>query len=88
MDINERVAKTTTDTRGNKTGSWRTMRPLIDSDKCVFCEICWALCSENCIQKKDETIGIDLNYCKGCGVCAEECPRNAIEMKPEVECHE
>ena len=64
----------------NKTGSWRTEKPVIDYDKCKKCMRCWMFCPDNAISKD---IVINYDYCKGCGVCANVCPFNAIEMKKE-----
>ena len=30
----------------NKTGSWRSMRPIIDRDKCIKCGTCLEVCPE------------------------------------------
>ncbi len=72
-----------------KTGSWRTLRPIIHNDKCLVvksgkptCFYCWLYCPEGMISR---TIPpqVDYDYCKGCGMCAHECPAKAIEMVPE-----
>ncbi|MCI4434073.1 MAG: 4Fe-4S binding protein [Thermoplasmata archaeon] len=79
---------------GNKTGGWRTFRPVILYDKCIRCMICWKFCPEPAIKivsaekytAKNAAIGkldapeIDYDYCKGCGICANECPVKCIEM--------
>lgn len=65
----------------NKTGSWRTFKPVIDKNKCIKCFICWAFCPEAAV--KPETFDINYDYCKGCGICAEECPVKAIKMISE-----
>ncbi|MEM4663021.1 MAG: pyruvate synthase subunit PorD [Candidatus Diapherotrites archaeon] len=68
----------------NKTGGWRSFRPIIDKNKCVKCGTCWAFCPDNSIKKNsDGTFSIDYEYCKGCGICANECPLKAIMMEPE-----
>lgn len=67
----------------NRTGSWRTERPVLDKDKCTGCRLCWLFCPESCIA--DETFAIDYAYCKGCGICATECPTDAIGMEREGE---
>jgi len=66
----------------NKTGGWRSVRPVIDTEKCTSCMICWKFCPEACIVVKDGPV-IDLDYCKGCGICAEECPVGAITLVEE-----
>ena len=67
--------------RDNRTGSWRSERPVLQPERCNGCGICWMFCPDGCIDP--ETFVADLVYCKGCGICAEECPVNAIEMVPE-----
>ena len=62
----------------NKTGSWRTFKPVLDKDKCINCENCFLFCPEGCITKETD---IDYDYCKGCGICAHECPVKAIKME-------
>jgi Pyruvate/2-oxoacid:ferredoxin oxidoreductase delta subunit len=34
------VIKDPGSTRNNKTGSWRTFKPILDKDKCVDCDNC------------------------------------------------
>ena len=34
------VIKDPGSTRNNKTGSWRTFKPILDKDKCVDCGNC------------------------------------------------
>lgn len=72
-----------------KTGSWRTLRPIIQADKCLCvksgkpsCFYCWLYCPEGMI-KRTIPPEIDYDYCKGCGMCAHECPTKAILMVPE-----
>ena len=66
----------------NKTGGWRTLKPVKDKDKskCTKCGICWQFCPEAAINEKFD---IDLKYCKGCGICAKECVFKAINMIKE-----
>ena len=67
-----------------KTGAWRSMRPIVDFEKCTSCGICWSFCPEACIYKRDDgKFEANLDYCKGCGICAEECPAKAIIMEME-----
>ncbi len=65
----------------NKTGGWRTFKPVLDRDKCVDCMICWLNCPDDSIIVRDsKMLGFDYDYCKGCGICANVCPRKAIDM--------
>ncbi len=68
----------------NKTGSWRTYRPVFDHSKCIACGTCDRVCPEGiCHQTKDGKYDTDLDYCKGCGLCAAECPVKCIKMELE-----
>jgi pyruvate ferredoxin oxidoreductase delta subunit len=67
-----------------KTGLWRTMRPVVDNEKCTRCYQCEIYCPVNVIRVEPELgITIDYEYCKGCGICEDVCPRSAIVMVPE-----
>jgi pyruvate ferredoxin oxidoreductase delta subunit len=68
--------------RLNKTGSWRTYKPILDKDKCIKCGICFIFCPDVAISPDFE---INYDYCKGCGICAHECPVKAITMIEEAE---
>lgn len=70
-------------TRYNKTGKWRSIRPVIAFEKCISCMICWKFCPDAAIEIVDGKPFIDLEYCKGCAICAEECPAGAITLKEE-----
>jgi pyruvate ferredoxin oxidoreductase delta subunit len=67
-----------------KTGSWRTLRPLVDMTKCTGCGLCNSFCPEASIKMVERKAVINYDYCKGCGVCWNECPTKAIQMVPEV----
>ena len=71
-------------TMRNKTGGWRTQKPVVDSKRCIKCGICWMYCPDSCIKidrKKGAIINYD--YCKGDGVCANTCPVKCIKMVRE-----
>jgi len=70
--------------KANKTGSWRTMRPIFKHDTCNDCRICVLVCPDACISGADNIYEANLDYCKGCGICAHECPVNDIDMIPEA----
>ena len=71
-----------------ETGSWRSYRPIRDTEKCNHCLQCWVYCPDFCVKVEDEkVVGIDLDYCKGCGICERVCPPKvkAITMVLETE---
>ncbi|MHA1819280.1 MAG: 4Fe-4S binding protein [Promethearchaeota archaeon] len=69
-----------------RTGDWRSLRPVINRDKCTKCATCWLFCPEGTISRGDDAyFVIDYEYCKGCGICAYECPVGAIDMVNESE---
>ncbi|MEN9317281.1 MAG: hypothetical protein RIS35_3674 [Pseudomonadota bacterium] len=70
-----------------RTGAWRTMRPVIDPDRCRHCSwICGTLCPDGAIRiGAGRAPTIDLDHCKGCLVCVAVCPTHAIDARPERE---
>ncbi|MBW2414737.1 MAG: 2-oxoacid:acceptor oxidoreductase family protein [Deltaproteobacteria bacterium] len=68
-----------------RTGLWRTMRPVIDYDRCNRCSwICTTFCPDSAIHADaDRTPRIDYDNCKGCLVCVAVCPPHAIAAVPE-----
>ncbi len=68
----------------NKTGSWRTERPIFKHDTCTDCRICVMVCPDGAVFGSNYIYDPDYDYCKGCGICAQECPVDDIEMVPEV----
>ena len=71
-----------------ETGSWRSMRPIRDEEKCINCLRCWIFCPDSSIPVADGKVnGFDLDHCKGCGICAHQCPPRvqAIAMVLEIE---
>lgn len=66
----------------NKTGSWRSFRPVYIYEKCTKCGLCEIVCPDMSVHPggKDGFFVYDYDYCKGCGICANECPADAIEM--------
>lgn len=66
------------------TGDWRSKRPVVDEEKCIFCGFCSIYCPIQVMEMINESyFSPDLDFCKGCGICARECPQNAITMVPE-----
>ncbi|MGE5425620.1 MAG: 4Fe-4S binding protein [Bacillota bacterium] len=73
---------------GNKTGFWRSQKPIFDHATCTGCSLCSKLCPDSCIYMKMDKLNKlkafpDYDYCKGCGLCAAECPFGAIKMEQE-----
>ena len=68
--------------RKNKTGSWRTFRPVI-TDKCVGCGMCVQYCPEACIEIRNRKAVVNYDFCKGCLICKGECPHKAIESEQD-----
>jgi len=75
----------------NKTGTWRTERPILDLEKCIHCLSCSQACNDDSILTRfgtdglEKVIGIDYDHCKGCAACVTVCPNKAIHMVPETE---
>lgn len=70
----------------NKTGSWRTFRPIYNMEHCNKCGLCWTFCPDGAISiREDGYMEFNFDYCKGCGICAKECPMKAIMMAEEME---
>ena len=74
-------AVSTTDSRGNHTGTWSLDRPVL-TDDCTACAVCALFCPEGAISRDNGSVVVDYLYCKGCGICEAVCPvRNAIAME-------
>lgn len=69
-----------------RTGLWRSVRPVIDYERCHRCTwVCSTLCPDSAIDVDDEGAPrIDLDHCKGCMICVAVCPTHAIETIPEA----
>ncbi len=72
------------------TGLWRTMRPVVDYDRCNRCWwICSTFCPDGVISVNAEGYPeIDYDHCKGCLICVAKCPPHAIEAIAEHEAQE
>jgi pyruvate ferredoxin oxidoreductase delta subunit len=64
----------------------RTMRPVIDFDKCVKCTLCWLQCPDSCFDvTPDGLYDANMESCCGCGVCEAVCPaKECITMVSEA----
>ncbi len=52
------------------------LKPVIDSDKCINCNICAKNCKAACIDIPNHSI--DYSRCVTCMNCIEKCPKDAI----------
>ena len=67
-----------------RTGLWRTMRPVIDYERCNDCWwVCSTFCPDSAINVDNDRPVIDYDHCKGCLVCVGVCPPHAIDTTPE-----
>lgn len=68
-----------------RTGLWRTMRPVIELDRCRHCWwVCASLCPDSAIAVNENgDPEIDYDHCKGCMICVAQCPPHAIQAIPE-----
>ena len=62
---------------------WRSIRPVINSEKCIGCEQCYLYCPDGVISVNEGRAEIDYDFCKGCGICAKICRIGAIGMEAE-----
>lgn len=66
--------------RAVKTGFWRSLKPVVEKEKCSKCLTCWKFCPDVAIDIVDEYPVVNYDFCKGCGICANECPKKCIRM--------
>lgn len=67
-----------------RTGLWRLLRPVVDSELCHGCWwVCSTLCPDGAIAVADGRPVVDYEHCKGCMVCVAVCPHHAIAAVPE-----
>lgn len=70
--------------RHNRTGDWRSSRPVWAHDKCIRCGLCVIFCPEGCVGWSPAGLPeADLEYCKGCAICVRECWTTCIRMIEE-----
>ena len=62
---------------------WRSIRPVIDTGRCVGCEQCYLYCPDGVISIQNGKAVVDYDFCKGCGICAKICKLGAIRTEAE-----
>ena len=97
------VGAPVTDPVTGKTGGWRpgrnatfkkwatrTMRPVVDFEKCIKCTLCWLQCPDSCFDvTPDGFYDANLEACCGCGVCEAVCPeKGCVTMVNETHFHD
>jgi pyruvate ferredoxin oxidoreductase delta subunit len=68
----------------------RTMRPVVDFDKCIKCTLCWLACPDSVFDvTPDGFYDANMEACCGCGVCEAVCPEpQCITMIEETHFHD
>lgn len=68
----------------------RTMRPVVDFEKCIKCTLCWLQCPDSCFDvMPDGMYDANMEACCGCGVCEAICPeKDCITMVNETSFHD
>ncbi|NIA18536.1 MAG: 4Fe-4S dicluster domain-containing protein [Simkaniaceae bacterium] len=62
----------------NDLGFLGEVKPGVDDDNCVGCEICVPVCKVDAMEIAGSVVTIDYDTCKHCGQCISSCPFDAI----------
>jgi Pyruvate/2-oxoacid:ferredoxin oxidoreductase delta subunit/bacterioferritin-associated ferredoxin len=57
-----------------------SVKPVVDTGKCIGCGICTKVCPSLAITVVDRKATVSLDDCRGCGACNQRCPVYAIDM--------
>ncbi|HDU8655477.1 4Fe-4S binding protein [Morganella morganii] len=63
--------------------SWFDVRP--DTENCILCTACAAVCQEGAITIADNQFTVDKTKCSGCMSCRDVCFPKAIDVIPQAE---
>lgn len=58
-----------------------SVKPVIDTGKCIGCGICTKVCPSLAITLENKKAVVKLEDCRGCGGCNQRCPVFAISME-------
>ncbi len=61
-----------------------TVKPFINTSKCILCEACVLNCSANAIEEVRDALRINDEKCIQCYCCRELCPNDAVEIKKSL----
>jgi uncharacterized protein (DUF362 family)/Pyruvate/2-oxoacid:ferredoxin oxidoreductase delta subunit len=61
-----------------------TVKPFINTSKCVRCKACVLNCSANAIEDTGKILKINQEKCIQCYCCRELCPKDAVEIKKSL----
>lgn len=61
-----------------------TVKPFINTSKCVLCKACVLNCSAHAIEEIDKILKINQEKCIQCYCCRELCPNDAVEIKKSL----
>lgn len=64
-----------------RNSDWRSIRPVVDAEKCVGCMQCYLYCPDGVISIVNGKSDIDYDFCKGCGICEKICKIGAVKME-------
>ncbi|MFH0876179.1 MAG: DUF362 domain-containing protein [archaeon] len=67
--------------RAGKQQQHSTVKPTVDSNKCIKCKACGKWCPENAISYQKGPAFIDQKKCVGCNECVLSCPTSAIAVR-------
>ena len=63
LEVGAAVSETGS-SREYKTGTWRSLRPVVDKDQCIRCGVCWLYCPDAAIHQVTRPLEADLEYCR------------------------
>ncbi|MGZ6346552.1 MAG: 4Fe-4S binding protein, partial [Anaerolineales bacterium] len=53
---------------------------VVISEKCIRCNLCLPVCSNNAIRLTNKTLTINRSSCNNCGQCVEVCNAEALKI--------